>query len=398
MKKVMLYVFLIILSVACTSTKEEQKGADMGDVISIPITDVETVNGMWSDFADEVIMIPLEISDDCLLGEIDKVVMSDSCIFVMENENQKGIYVFDHTGKFLYRIGSHGEGPEEFVELSDFSLNEEEGVIYLYDNARKKILVFSYEGDYIKDIQMNYYAFNLEYQNGLFYLYHESPVYGDPLCSLVIKNDKGETVNAYYPVIDKPRYCHNCIFQKLDNEILFAEDMCDSIFTIKGDKLIPKYYIDYKDKSMSKVDRESIRYGKREHYSVVQDTKKMAGIRDIFEINDKVFINNVYIFTPKFTVYDKKTQEVKTFSGLVNDLSFITLRDPIAQYKDYLITIAPQDILQTSVEYGFDYYKKEKLLTEKRAEELKNMIEERFPDRNNIEDTNPLIFLIKIKK
>lgn len=398
MKKVILYVFLIILSVACTSTKEEQKGTEIGDVISIPITDMETDNGMLSDYADEVIMIPLEFSDDCLLGEIDKVVMSDSCIFVMENENQKGIYVFDHTGKFLYRIGSHGEGPEEFVELSDFSLNEEEGVIYLYDNARKKILVFSYKGDYIKDIQMNYYAFNLEYQNGLFYLYHESPVYGDPLCSLVIKNDKGETVNAYYPVIDKPRYCHNCIFQKLDNEILFAEDMCDSIFTIKGDKLIPKYYIDYKDKSMSKVDRESIRYGKREHYSVVQDTKKMAGIRDIFEINDKVFINNVYIFTPKFTVYDKKTQEVKTFTTLINDLSFISLNKPIAQYKDYLITIAPQDILQTSVDYGFEYLKKEKLLTEKRAEELKNMIEERFPDRNNIEDTNPLIFLLKVKK
>lgn len=398
MEKKILYILLVLISITCTSTKEEQKGTKTGDVISIPITDMETDNGMLSDYADEVIMIPLEFSDDCLLGEIDKVVMSDSCIFVMENENQKGIYVFDHTGKFLYRVGSHGEGPEEFVELSDFSLNEEEGVIYLYDNARKKILVFSYKGDYIKDIQMNYYAGNFEYREGLFYLYRENPVYGDPLCSLVIKNDKGETVNAYYPVIDKPKYSHNCIFRKLDNEILFAEDMCDSIFTIKGDKLIPKYFIDYKDKSMSKVDRESIRYGKREHYSVVQDSKTMAGIRDIFEINDKVFINNVYIFTLKFTVYDKKTQEVKTFTTLINDLSFISLNKPIAQYKDYLITIAPQDILQTSVDYGFEYLKKEKLLTEKRAEELKNMIEERFPDRNNIEDTNPLIFLLKVKK
>lgn len=396
--KLSIYILLFFVSVACTSTKEEKKGAEIGDVISIPITDMETDNGMLSDYADEVIMIPLEFSDDCLLGEIDKVVMSDSCIFVMENENQKGIYVFDHTGKFLCRIGSHGEGPEEFVDLSDFSLDEKERLVYLYDLTRKKVLVFSYEGDFIKDIYMNYYADNFEYQNGLFYLYRENPVYGDPLCSLVIKNDKGETVNAYYPLIEKSKYGHNCIFRKLDNEILFAEDMRDSIFTIKGDKLIPKYFIDYKDKSMSKVDRESIRNGKRKHYSVVQETKKMAGIRDIFEINDKVFINNVYILTPKFTVYDKKTQEVKTFTSLINDLSFINLRDPIAQYKDYLITIATQDILQTSIDYGFDYYKKEKLMTEKEAEELKNMIEERFPDRNNIEDTNPLIFLLKVKK
>ena len=398
MKKEILYVLLTIFSVACTSTKKEQQGAEIGDVISILITDMETDNGMLSDFADEIKMIPLEFSDDCILGQIDKVVMSDSCIFIMENENQKGIYVFDHIGKYLYRIGSHGQGPEEFVELSDFSLNEEERLIYLYDNARKKILVFSYEGGYIKDIQMNYYAANFEYQNGLFYLYRESPVYGDPLCSLVIKNDKGETVNAYYLLIEKLPYIHDCIFRKLDNEILFVEHMCDSIFTIKGDRLIPKYFIDYKDKSMSKVDRESIRNGKRKSYSVVQECKKMAGISDIFEINDKVFINNIYIFTPKFTVYDKKTQEVKTFTCLLNDLSFVNIDNPVGQYKDYLISIVPQESLQTSIDYGFEYYKKEKLLTDEKAEELKNMIEERFPDRNNIEDTNPLIFLLKVKK
>lgn len=131
MKKEILYVLLTIFSVACTSTKKEQQGAEIGDVISILITDMETDNGMLSDFADEIKMIPLEFSDDCILGQIDKVVMSDSCIFIMENENQKGIYVFDHIGKYLYRIGSHGQGPEEFVELSDFSLNEEERLIYL---------------------------------------------------------------------------------------------------------------------------------------------------------------------------------------------------------------------------------------------------------------------------
>ena len=47
-------------------------------------------------------------------------------------------------------------------------------------------------------------------------------------------------------------------FRKLDNEILFVEDMRDSIFSLRGDKLTPRYFVDYKDKSMSKVDRKSI--------------------------------------------------------------------------------------------------------------------------------------------
>lgn len=397
MKKNILYILLIFIFIGCTSTKKEVD-AETGDIVSIPITDMETDYGKLSDFAEEIKMIPLEFNDDCILGEIEKIVMSDSCIFIMERYNQQGVYVFDHSGKYLYRIGSRGQGPEEFVNLSDFSLNEEEGLIYLYDLARTKVLVLSFEGDFIKDIPMNYYTDKFEYQNGLFYLYREYPIYGDPLCSLVIKDDKGKTVNKYYPIIDNSSYIHDCIFRKLDNEILFAEDMRDSIFTIKGDQLTPRYFIDYKDKSMSKIDRESIRKGTRMALTVLLECKKMAGIEDIFEINDKVFINNINIFIPKFTVWNKKTQEVKTFTYIVNDLLFVDFNHPIGQYKDYLISLESQENLQASIDVGFKTYQKEGLLTAERAEELKNMIEERFPDRNNIGETNPVLFLLKVKK
>ena len=398
MKKEILYILLSLIFVACTLRKEGQKGTEIDDIVSIPITDMETDYGKLSDFAEEVKMIPLEFTDDCILGEIEKIVMSDSCIFIMEGDNQKGIYVFDHTGKYLYRIGSRGQGPEEFVDLSDFSLNEEERLIYLYDLARTKVLVFSFEGDFIKDIQMNYYADNFEYQNGLFYLYRENVVYGDPLYSLVIKDDKGKTVNKYYPVIEKLSYTHDCIFRKLDNEILFVEDMRDSIFTIRGDKLTPRYIVDYKDKSMSKVDRESILKRTRMSLTVLLESKKMAGIKDIFEINEKVFINNIHIVIPKFTVYDKKTKEVKTFSHILNDFLFISINHPIGQYKNYLISVGQQERLQAAIDVGFKAWQKEGLLTAERAEELKNMIEERFPDRNNIGETNPVLFLLKVKK
>lgn len=398
MKKEILYILLSLIFVTCNSTKEEKTKIEIGDIVSIPITDMETSYGKLSDFAEEIKMIPLEFTDDCILGEIEKIVMSDDCIFIMERDNQKGIYVFDHMGKYLYKIGNRGQGPEEFVDLSDFSLNEEERLIYLYDLARTKVLVFSCEGDFIKDIQMNYYADNFEYQNGLFYLYRENVVYGDPLYSLVIKDDRGETVNKYYPVIEKISYTHYCIFRKLNNEILFAEDMRDSIFTIKKDKLTPRYIVDYQDKSMSKVDRESILKRTRIPLTVLLECKKMAGIKDIFEINDKVFINNIHIVIPKFTVYDKKTKEVKTCSHILNDFLFIDFNHPIGQYKDYLIAIGGQEYLETTIGEGFEYLQKEKHLTVERAEELRNMIKERFPDRNKLGETNPIIFLLKVKK
>ncbi|EKN17682.1 hypothetical protein HMPREF1535_01627 [Parabacteroides goldsteinii DSM 19448 = WAL 12034] len=102
--------------------------------------------------------------------------------------------------------------------------------------------------------------------------------------------------------------------------------MRDSIFSLRGDKLTPRYFVDYKDKSMSKVDRKSIL---------------------------------------------KRT------------------REPL---------IVQQENLQSAIDKGFKYWQKEGLLAAERAEELKNMIEERFPDRNNIGETNPVLFLLKVKK
>ena len=149
---------------------------------------------------------------------------------------------------------------------------------------------------------------------------------------------------------------------------------------------------------MSKIDRESILKGTRMALTVLLECKKMAGIEDIFEINDKVFINNTNVVVPKFTVYDKKTQEVKTFSYILNDFLFIGFDHPIGQYKDNLISIVGQEDFQTAIDDGFKYWQKKGILTAERAKELRAMIEERFPDRNNLGETNPVLFLMKVKK
>ena len=103
MKKNILYVLLIFIFIACDLTKEDKKNTVRGDIVSIPITEMETDYGKLSDFAEDIKMIPLEFKDECILGEIRKVVMSDSYIFIMERNNPKGVYVFDHivNGRFM---------------------------------------------------------------------------------------------------------------------------------------------------------------------------------------------------------------------------------------------------------------------------------------------------------
>lgn len=365
---------------------------------TIPITDFETYNGRFSEFAEAVEMVPLEFTDESILGGIRKVVLSEDFIFVQDKSNRGGIYTFDRNGKFLYRIGNQGQGPEECLALFDFSINEKDKLIYLLDQPRGKILVFTFDNQFVKSIPMNYYASLFEYQDGLFYLYTEHPLFCDPLYSLVIKDMNGELIGKHYHILNdaEKRHTHNCIFRKRENDILFAQDMNDSVFVLSDGKLSPLYYIDYKDKSMTPEDREDIKLHVRRPIDILLEKKTIAGIKDIFEINDKVFIKSVNVIIPVLTIYDKVKKEVKTYQYWNDDFLFIGSGHPIGQYKDYLLLLRDAEGIQRSMDH-FDNRIKEGVLTKEKADELRKMIEEKLPGIDT-DECNPVLFMVKIKE
>lgn len=242
---------------------------------------------------------------------------------------------------------------------------------------------------------MDYSATNMEYQDGLFYLYREDARYGVPLYSLVIKDINGDLVEKYYPMSDLPK-SHDCVFCKRENDILFAQDMNDSVFVLSGEKLSPVYYIDYKDRSMAPEDRMDIKHDVRRSIDVLLEKRTIAGIQGVFEIHDKVFIKSINVIVPVLTIYDKVKKEVKTYQYWNDDFLFIANGHPIGQYKDYLLLLRDVDLIQGSLDH-FDDRIKEGALTTEKADKLRKMIEEKLPNIDT-DECNPVLFMVKIKE
>ena len=398
-KKMKKYLLLsIVFSLfLCGCTQRQNEVKNLSGMETIPITDFETYNGRFSEFVEAVEMIPLEFTDESILGEIKKVVLSEDFIFVMERFNSAGIYTFDRSGKFLYRIGSRGQGPEECADVDDFSINEKDRLIYIYDSVRKKVFVFSFDNEFIKTIPMDYSATNMEYQDGLFYLYREDARYGVPLYSLVIKDINGDLVEKYYPMSDLPK-SHDCVFCKRENDILFAQDMNDSVFVLSGEKLSPVYYIDYKDRSMAPEDRMDIKHDVRRSIDVLLEKRTIAGIQGVFEIHDKVFIKSINVIVPVLSIYDKVKKEVKTYQYWNDDFLFIGSGHPIGQYKDYLLLLRDVERIQGSLDH-FDRWIKDGYLDldKNKADKIRKLVDEKLPNRDT-DECNPVLFMVKVKE
>lgn len=91
--------------------------------------------------------VVLETTNDCLIGEIEKVRVESDLIFV-KDEN-KNLFVFTMNGKFLNKIGNIGQGSEELLSFVDFYINSNKKYVGIYDVLRSKVLRFSFDGKYI---------------------------------------------------------------------------------------------------------------------------------------------------------------------------------------------------------------------------------------------------------
>ena len=75
-------------------------------------------DGGFCDVFDVVGVVPLETTDECLLGYVSKVEVVDGNYYVLDGQ-RKAVFVFDGQGTFLRRIGIVGHGHGEYERASD---------------------------------------------------------------------------------------------------------------------------------------------------------------------------------------------------------------------------------------------------------------------------------------
>ncbi|MDR0558714.1 MAG: 6-bladed beta-propeller, partial [Prevotellaceae bacterium] len=72
----------------------------------------------------DIKLIPLETTDESLLDDINKIIITDSHIYIFDELKGGGLAVFDRNGKFIKRM-SYGQGPGDIARLYDISFDEE---------------------------------------------------------------------------------------------------------------------------------------------------------------------------------------------------------------------------------------------------------------------------------
>ena len=125
--------------------------SETGDVPVINLSDkvLEVPSLPLSEAAVKLEVIPLEVTDEALLSGINHLRVTDHDIWVSINKSQY-IYRFSRTGKYLGKVGKIGQGPQEYIRMSDFIIDDERQEVYIITTVNG-IKVYDFEGNYKRD-------------------------------------------------------------------------------------------------------------------------------------------------------------------------------------------------------------------------------------------------------
>jgi hypothetical protein len=113
--------------------------------------------------AEDIDFIPLETTDECIIGKNPYLFFSNAYIVVLDSQ-QEEILLFDRkNGKFIRKIGRKGQGPGEYTNLSPMFVLSGDN-LFLWDN---NMSMLCYDLKTGKCLRKKYY--DSEYETGYFH-------------------------------------------------------------------------------------------------------------------------------------------------------------------------------------------------------------------------------------
>jgi hypothetical protein len=255
MKKHILFTLSIIalLSTQCSSNKNSHQ-ADESTVSDKIVTQIlhfpESGDGYLraSYFADTLIYIPLETTEESLLDYALRQVWIDSS-FILVNSRKSGLFLFQKDGKFLKQIGKKGRGPGEYGNIFHFEVILD--TIYVSSTGRRGFLRYTFDGTFCDEIKLNYQpvyfsttpdqklaCYNID--EGKIFLYNS--VYTAPDTIVV---EYGVTKGRYMWTYSDLDFTY---LQKYSDGLLFYDYRSDTVWNITNNRKEPVFIINMKNK------------------------------------------------------------------------------------------------------------------------------------------------------
>jgi len=268
---------------------------------------------------DSISFIKLETNPNCLITDLRQLEMNDSLIFLLDLSNC--LYVFNKEGNFISKIGRKGDGPDEYINLSTFYVDNENNKIVIVDDAKGSFITYDFTGKFlssihvpIENIRRSRQALLSDNNNLLLYNMMNMSM-EDNMAYSIINLNTGHLKGKYYTY--NPIKLNNYLYSfsnhpmvKFEDEIHFIMPLSDTIYCYSKSMFSTKYIVETSQRLIKKeqiapntssYSSEIFRLGKEGYFT---------GFTAIFETKNKILLEyNEQGMILGYFLFDKQKKE-----------------------------------------------------------------------------------------
>lgn len=252
-----IFLFFIISFISCNKSIETSD-ANI-PIESININPLKSKKITVSSIFDSITYIPIgNKKDEPLLKEITKLEIFKFHIYILDKQ-LNNLYIYDINGNFIKKIGNIGQGPGEFIKISDFAINTISNEVIILDRTGRKILIYNLNGDFKYTNKINIMAQQLAVSNNQYISYTSGSDYFTKS-----KNSLGYNLfilnkdcSIQSKLFKYNKDLDNIINSKAldvnidDNIVSFNYAIYDTIYLIKGGEIIKKNQYRFQQKQIT---------------------------------------------------------------------------------------------------------------------------------------------------
>jgi len=338
------YFLALILMLAC-----ESENATSYDIIDFEEAISNSESFDIKKHVSNIRYVPLETNENCYLADVRKVVIIEDFILVSDSEGN--LFLFSSNRQFINRIGQLGKGPGEYLNMTDFVVDDSYKNIYI--NTLGFLYTYDTEGNFKTRLPWssgNLQVMSIDSRNRLFYIMPDAKQAKDKTSFdiVYVYDVNGQLLKTIESNIVRTEglAMFNNIYAKND-EIFYKEEFGKSICRINADLQVDtafqidlgKYAFEPEDLNMSKKDTWEDHYRMYnmlsfERYVIFNMQKGLIGANTEATIFDR---------KKQYLIYPHNVDD-SSLKGMYLDGANL---NPISDFNEQLVcTVSPADIME----------------------------------------------------
>ena len=250
--------------------------------------------------------------DEVIIGNIDKVIKFDTIIYLMDKDQNKSIYLFNLQGDFIHSISNYGQGPEEYIQLTDMFIDPLDSSLNVLSRMDKKLFKYDLRGDELRVIEKTPKSFSSMKKTEKGYMANMGNYIEDMTkrSNLWLLNENVEITDHYFEIDEmwESRYSKGgSTFSDYKDMNYYITPMDYNIYMITDRGVNIKYIFDLGKLQWPKITKADVTNDKKLRELIDEYLFRFYNFQ---ETDNHLIIKFLYKGQDLLGVYNKEKQEV----------------------------------------------------------------------------------------